>query len=67
MEETTKTFDCVQMKQLGAITVLNQIRDMSLEEETLFWQENTTALLARQSGRKSSDKARQVKDRDLAA
>jgi hypothetical protein len=44
----TKTFDCVEMKHLGAEKVQEQIAGMTREEEIKFWKERSQELRRRQ-------------------
>lgn len=40
----TKTFDCVQMKRLGAEIVREQLEGKSLEQQLKYWQKGTENL-----------------------
>ena len=42
--KTEKTFDCVEMKRLGAERIYHQIANMTPEEQLAFWQERTELL-----------------------
>jgi hypothetical protein len=39
-----KEFDCVEMKQLGSQKVYEEIKDLSLQDELLYWQEASKQL-----------------------
>lgn len=41
-------FDCVAMKRVGAKKVLQEIKGMTIEEETKFWALGTKELLKKQ-------------------
>ena len=40
----TKTFDCVNMKRLGAELVRKQLEGKSLKQQLEYWQKGTEAL-----------------------
>ena len=42
--KTKKTFDCVEMKRRGAERIHDQIANMTIEEQLVFWQERTELL-----------------------
>ena len=39
-----KAFDCVEMKRRGAERIHDQIANMTIEEQLVFWQERTELL-----------------------
>ncbi|MDD2715414.1 MAG: hypothetical protein PHW04_05915 [Candidatus Wallbacteria bacterium] len=39
-----KDFDCVQLKRRGAEMVWKKIKDMSIDEQLLFWKKGTDEL-----------------------
>lgn len=43
-----KTFDCVEMKRLGARRLREKLAGMSGEEQLAFWRERSEALRRRQ-------------------
>ena len=42
--KTKKTFDCIEMKRLGAERIYNQIANLTPEEQLVFWQKRTELL-----------------------
>jgi hypothetical protein len=48
----TKTFDCVQMKRLGAAKVLEQTATLTKEQELAFWRERSQHLRRHQEALK---------------
>ena len=48
MEETTKDFDCVEMKRSGAEKVRRETCAMTPEEELAYWQHGTEELRSQQ-------------------
>ena len=49
----TKTFDCVQMKRLGAAHVQEQTAALTREQELAFWQERSQHLRRHQEALKA--------------
>ena len=49
----TKTFDCVQMKRLGAAKVLEQTATLTKEQELAFWRERSQHLRRHQEALKT--------------
>lgn len=48
----TKTFDCVQMKRLGAAKVRERTATLTKEQELAFWRERSQYLRQRQEALK---------------
>jgi hypothetical protein len=48
----TKTFDCVQMKRLGAAKVREQTETLTREQELSYWQDLSRHLRQRQEALK---------------
>ena len=48
----TKTFDCVQMKRLGAAKVMEQTATLTKEQELTFWRERSQHLRRHQEALK---------------
>ncbi|MYA21732.1 MAG: hypothetical protein F4Z30_02610 [Gemmatimonadetes bacterium] len=42
--KTKKAFDCVEMKRRGAERIHDQIANMTIEEQLVFWQKRTELL-----------------------
>ena len=47
---TTKTFDAVEMKRQGSLSVHRAIGNLSVEQQLAFWQQRTNALVKQQHG-----------------
>ena len=59
-----KTFDCVEMKRLGARRVYERIRNMTPQEELAYWRRRTAALDRRiRSAKRKSGKECQTAPR----
>lgn len=52
----TKTFDCVQMKHVGAKKVQEQIVGMTREEEITFWKDRSQHLRQHQEAIKKKER-----------
>ncbi len=48
MNKEKKEFDCVEMMHQGAEKVLEEIKDMTLEQEVEYWKRRTEELRAHQ-------------------
>ena len=56
MEIKTKSFDCVEMKHEGALTVQSEISALDLEQELAYWGRGTDELRARQKALQTASK-----------
>ena len=54
--KTKKTFDCVEMKRRGAERIYNQVANMTLKEQLIFWRERTDLLRKHQQTIKMKNK-----------
>ena len=52
-----KTFDCVEMKHRGAEKVREQTKDMTPEQDLVFWRERSCILRQRQEDAKGGHSA----------
>jgi hypothetical protein len=48
MEEKIRNFNCVKMKHSGAKKVQDKIKNMTIEEELMFWKKGTEELRNKQ-------------------
>jgi hypothetical protein len=53
-----KQFDCIKMKELGSQQVYEKIKDMSIQEELIYWEKASQRLrnLQNQQSNHESDK-----------
>jgi hypothetical protein len=42
-----KTFDCVEMKRIGAERIYRELKDKTVEEQIAYWRKGTTDLIKR--------------------
>jgi len=42
-----KTFDCVEMKRIASQKIYNTVKDMTIEQELIYWRDNTIKLRGR--------------------
>lgn len=54
--KTKKAFDCVEMKRWGAERIHDQIANMTIEEQLVFWQKRTELLRKHQQSVKARRK-----------
>jgi hypothetical protein len=43
-----KTFDCIELRHIGAKRIFEEMQNMTLEEEVAYWEERTEAFRKRQ-------------------
>ncbi|WP_198648673.1 hypothetical protein [Cyanothece sp. BG0011] len=49
-----KNFDCVQIKQLGSQKIYEKIKNMSIEEELIYWREASRELVTIKDKKKNN-------------
>ena len=37
----TKTFDCVEMKRVGGLMIHERLKDMTVEEQIVYWRQRS--------------------------
>jgi len=55
-----KRFDCVEMKREGSRRVYEAIKGMSIEQEVVFWREQTAEFRREMQERKKAKAAKRV-------